>query len=617
MGELWHPIPRDEVVRDFVDAGAREATLPVAALESEGSLANVSAQDRSQREELVRQLRALPADALPNVRHFQTQVGCLNRCGFCSQHAGTTIWNMPRQALANLIAALKTVTLEHAMASGQVGPDPLNADGVFADGFIMPRAGLLGASRRDRPGVLYCYLDNDPAAYPYLDHMIQWLWQDLGVRVRIATVGYSRRNAMLDEMHRRIADTLADCLAGLRLSFSPYTYGWTAGAEAAGVASRDEFEHDTAAMLGTYRSLFLSDRKGRKGASVELRFRPLVKVQHVDVDIVAGRVVIRSGSYLVIQLEPDAQTGFAHITDPRSHRSTLDTAGTPCVVFRGPANVLEMQVADIVQALALGRDWSSDNVHSYEGLLHRLQNEDGPYFSVDAERTEVGDYSKFFYPKTQARPNAGMIDSERYHLNALLRAKRHGRDQTWDDVERVVTEVQTEATRLCDFDPAAARYIESEVVSLIRSYIRVLRLADYPSASYFDKEVSVDTGHICNLGRAYAEYRGIASRPDLPLTPRHERAFGLEGELAEEGSVWRIAITPQDARKHARGGRNVYRENPSVVFEKLNLANTATALGQSEQRYFFAFVAAERLGSADTRWFPVIPGHQLKVKDGE
>jgi hypothetical protein len=615
MGEFWTPLTGHEI--DGTSAGnSAGGAMAIAALQSEGSLGNVSSEDRVHRAELARQLRTLPAEALPNIRHFQTQVGCLNRCSFCSQHAGTTVWNMPRQALANLIAALKIVTLEQAVSARLVPADPLNADGVFADGFIMPQAGLLGASRKDRPGVVYCYLDNDPAAYPYLDLMIQWLWQDLGVKVRIATVGYSRRNSALQQMHQRIADTLTEGIAGLRLSFSPYTYGWTSAAQAAGVASRDEFEHDTATMLHTYRTLFLSDRKGRKGASVELRFKPLVRVQEVDLDVVAGRVVIRCGSYLAVQLKPDEHPEFATITDPRGHRCTLDSRGSPCVVYRGLGELLDSHMDEIVDVTVAGQPWRGHGVSSYTGVLHRLQNDDGSYFAIDAERTDKGDYSKFFYPKTPTRPNAGMIDSERYHLNALLEAKRTGIDRTWDDVEQVIRRLEGESQRLRDFDPAAATYIEREVVGLIRSYVRILQLADYPSESYFDKDLSVDTGHICNLGRAFSEYRGIASRPDLPLTPKHERAFGTDGELAEEGNVWRIAITPQDQRRSARGGRNVFRDQPSIVFERLNLANTATAAGQSEERHFIGFPAADRLSSDDTRWFPVIPGHLSKEKNG-
>ena len=41
---------------------------------------------------LLAQLRQIPKEAFAQMRIFQPQVGCFNRCGFCSQGAGTDIW---------------------------------------------------------------------------------------------------------------------------------------------------------------------------------------------------------------------------------------------------------------------------------------------------------------------------------------------------------------------------------------------------------------------------------------------------------------------------------------------------------------------------------------------
>lgn len=583
------------------------AQLPIAALQSEGSIADLSIEDLGIRVDLIKELRKLPADALSNIRHFQTQVGCLNRCGFCSQGAGKTLWNMPRQALANLISALKTVCLENALERGLIKGNPLDGNQVFASDFVMPALGLLGDQRKDRPGVIYCYLDNDPAAYPHLDDMIQWLHEDLGVKVRIATVGYSRRNPMIQQMHERISESLLDGIAGLRLSFSPYTYGWTDMAQSRGDASRDEFELDTATLLSTYRKLFL-ERKGRKGACIELRFRPLIETAPVRIEDVDGRMVIRCGSYLVVQASAEALK-VANITDARCHGNDLDVDGSACLVVRASKEALEEHFSGIVEALINGSELPIQVSTVYHGLLHRLRNDDGEYFSVDAERTKAGVYSKFFYPKTDARPKAGMIDGERYHLNAMMAAKQLGLSSTWDHVDLLLNGLEAKAADVEAIDAGAARYIRDEVVGLLQSYVRTLKLARYPSETYFDKEHSVDTGHICNLGRAYSEYKAIASRPDLPLTPKHERAFGPSGELAEEGIAWRLAVTPQDSAKNARGERNTYQEQPSILIEKLDLAMTATSTGQSKARYFIRTQPIQRITLQDSLLFPVIPGH--------
>lgn len=84
--------PSIESVDTFGSYSHKNSVVQLAALESEGSLQAVSIEDQRRREQLVSQIRALPRDALQTMRHFQTQVGCLNRCSFCSQSAGTTLW---------------------------------------------------------------------------------------------------------------------------------------------------------------------------------------------------------------------------------------------------------------------------------------------------------------------------------------------------------------------------------------------------------------------------------------------------------------------------------------------------------------------------------------------
>lgn len=597
--------------RPCVEPSASIRRLPLAALQSEGSLQDVSVDDRQRRSELVHQLRALPCEALQNLRHFQTQVGCLNRCSFCSQSAGTTLWNMSRGDLANLVAAMKVVALEWAVDAREVCEDPLNSSGVFVTAFVMPTHGLIGNRRADRPGVIYCYLDNDPAAYPHLDDLIQLLHEDLGVQVRIATVGYSRHNPAIQAMHQRISSTLMSGVAGLRLSFSPYTHGWTRAAERMGAATRDEFERDIANMLHTYRSTFLSPRKGRKGACVELRFRPLVVSNDVQVLEMEGRTVLRSGPYLVIQMAAHQALDIANIIDARSHGTELSLSGEPCWLVYGHEQILDEEmralIASLVQGTSLPKAVSCRNA-----LLHRLQNEDGEYFAVDAERHLNVVKAKYFYPKTHQRPGAGYIDGERYLLNLLVDAKAACRNQSWADAERIVGSLRDLAEDLDGHDSRTAVYIREEVIEVLQSYIRILNLAGFPASAFFDKELSVDTGHICNLGRAYREYKAIASRPDLPLTPNHERAFGLTGELAEEGEAWRLAISPVHGKtspNSARGKRNAYRSAPSILMERLDLAMTATPGGQSRERFFLKTESIERVSIQEARALPLTPGH--------
>lgn len=581
--------------------------LKIAALQSEKSINNVSMYDQIQRQNLVEQLRQIPPEALDNLRHFQAQIGCLNRCSFCSQSAGTTLWNMSREALANFIAALKTVCLEWALKHERISCQPLNNEHVFSNAFQMPKFGLLGARRNDRPGVIYCYLDNDPSNYPHLDDLIQWLHEDLGVQVRIATVGYSRRNIIMQNMHQKISNHLMHAIAGLRLSFSAYTHGYTDALN----TSRDEFERDTAGFLTTYKNTFLSQKRGRKTACIELRFKPLVVSQPVTVLNYNGHLVIYSGSYLVIQQNSSDMEKNALICDPHDHGKKLSVDGTPCFIIRAKVDVLEDAWESAVKCVITGQKLPSNFSTQQIGVLHHLNNEDGDYYAINAERTSQGVHAKFFYPLTGCRPSSGMIDGERYHLNTLLTLSSQGLNQSWNDFEKLIDMLTITANNLEIYDSIEAKYVRKEVIELVQSYARVLQYANYPVSAYFDKNLSVDTGHICNLGRAYYEYKAIASRPDLPLTPDHERAFGQMGELAEEGIAWRIAITPNStisSGSNARGKRNIYQEKPMIMIEKLDLSLTATSHGQAQDRYFISSESSSHFTLKDMLHFPLIPG---------
>lgn len=183
----------------------------VAVLESEGSLSKVSKEDLESRLLLIEAFRSLPKEVITNLRHLLPQAGCLNQCSFCSQSAAPTVWQLTEAALRNLFSAIKTVSLEIAMshvASGNqtyLTSNALSPEGIFLPSFKMPEFGLVGYGRTNhRPGVIYPYLDNDIASYPFFLQYAKYLKEDLGARVRLSTVGYSRHNQQLQKMHEQI-----------------------------------------------------------------------------------------------------------------------------------------------------------------------------------------------------------------------------------------------------------------------------------------------------------------------------------------------------------------------------------------------------------------------------
>lgn len=142
-------------------------------------------EDYEERKRIINALEnEVDSNVLGKIRHFQPQIGCLNACSICSKHARSNVawWNIKRQR--NVIAAIKHVALKFRKEKPYISWDRDN----------------------HRSGVIFSYLDNDIGNYYYLNEFIQLMYAELGVSTRISTVGYSRHNELLNEMHKKIND---------------------------------------------------------------------------------------------------------------------------------------------------------------------------------------------------------------------------------------------------------------------------------------------------------------------------------------------------------------------------------------------------------------------------
>ena len=219
---------------------------------------------------LAEQLEQLPDEAFTRLQYLQTQVGCLNRCAFCSQQAGMQVWQLSATGLADLTAALAQVTGRRGLR-------------------------LAAARHTHRPGVIFPYLDNDIRSYAHLGDLARYCAEDLSVRLRISTVGYSRRNAHLAAMHARIVAEHADVVAGVRFSLTPYTVGYR--------TDRGEYQADLAAALRTWRPYVDRVGPGAATAAVELRFAPLIGITDLFDEVVDGRRILCAPPHLLVSLE--------------------------------------------------------------------------------------------------------------------------------------------------------------------------------------------------------------------------------------------------------------------------------------------------------------------------
>jgi hypothetical protein len=554
----------------------------VVALEDEKSIANLSAEDITARKVLIDKFLKLPSEVFTKLRYFQPQVGCLNKCSFCSQSAGQKIWQFTKSGIRNIVAAIKFVAVIKAPDSYLQNKEVFSKEGVFEKDFKMPKYGLVSYQRNYKPGVVYPYLDNDPSLYPYLDTFLEISWKDLGVKTRLTTVGYSRKNSLLQKMHERINSKLTDTISKIVLSYSQYPFGWR--------TSQKEYILDCENFLKTYKSSVM--RRGRGFLSVEFKFKPLVKVADTQVYKINRRQVLHSGPYLLISLHEDPDVTPTKLKEIRGHSVILDRRPEKYLMIASDKLVDEKRWLNVANIIITKNMLCKEDVQKFINIpclirevnFYVMKNEDGIYYAIDPEIRDNGFFAKQFYPKTK-RKNSGYIDSERYFLNTLIAYKKSkGLDRTsefleatWEDVDAVIENIKLEAIHYKSIIAEVEEYIIKEVLPLVEGYVKYLRNSGYPPSYFFDKEFTIDTGIICNLGRATYEFKGLASREDLPLTPQEERAFGVISSLSQDGKVWRISPVPfiqndEEATVSMIGKDNIASKKQLLSIQEMNLS---------------------------------------------
>ncbi|WP_177154316.1 hypothetical protein [Actinosynnema pretiosum] len=508
------------------------------------------------RRDIAEQLRQLPEEALTRIQYFQPQVGCFNRCAFCSQHAGTDVWQFSRTGLRDLFAALGAVTAE--------------------------RGSGLGGGREHKPRVLFPYLDNDIGSYLHLDEYVALARDVLGCTVRMTTVGFSEHNEDLVRVHRRVAEQLHDGIAGLRLSITPFTAGWTEAAQRRGETSRAQFVADLATTLRTYRVLLERRGLNRESLSAEFRFRPLAVRAEVEESEVDGRHVLRVGPHLLVSSERSGPPETAEVTALSVNLlGRRDITASPEPVFSRDGSPYLL----LTDARSTGRPAQELIAQSATAarrvLVWRLENADGAYYAVDPLFADDGSvHTLNIYPATDRR-KSGYQDSTRFLLNALLEHKRRlgrGRreelpDATPRDVAGVLGILRARGKALAETDPTAAEHIRHEVLPLVADYARALLGAGLPASLFFSRQFTLDTGPAINQGRALVLFKGLSTTEDTPISPWQER-----GDLisASKGHVWRLAPAPFALGANPRpgsaqrGGKNTTATAPSLIVQEVD-----------------------------------------------
>ncbi len=508
---------------------------------------NISNDDYKIRKQLYNEFQMLPPDFLARMRHFQPQIGCFNNCSFCSKFSvcQSEYWGV--SAIRNVISAVKYTALNY------VHDEPL----------------LAWSRVEHRLGVNFPYLDNDIGSYPYLDKFIELCYKELGVKTRISTVGFSRHYSKLNAMHQFIASSnLIMALAGVRLSISQYGRVFE---DTNANTSLEEYQHDISNFLRIYKPYYDKFGSGSRKMCVELRYNPLV----VNAPVVIGQfkdyMVIGTGNYLFMSEEQNIQLKESFVSDPYVHALTLSEKPVYFKEYHLPFMVEnEQQLYEYLDGNSI------KPIRTCE--VYKFHNNDGDYYAINPRLEATGNYGFNVYPKTPKRKEAGYIITERFFLNALYEFKRRLQlslrdkynNSTWSDVHQVLSICHDIASNyLKNGKQEKYEYIINHVLPLIQVYVRALKEAGYPSDVFFDSKFTIDTGMICNLGRAINLFKGLTTTLNEPLTPTHERNYGRHcSTMKQENYVWRLSCGYDD----------------NVIIEKLDLFNTASKNGQTSFR---------------------------------
>lgn len=522
---------------------------------------------------LINAFEKMPVEFFSRMRHLQPQIGCLNCCSICSKFASKNSEYWTKNQIDNVVYALKTVGMKYKKT--------------------LP---LLVWNREEyRPGVIFSYLDNDIGSYPYLDYYLEKMYYELGVKTRISTIGFSRHNEKLNEVHKKINENLLETLAGVRLSFTPYAIGWQDNEN----FSKKDYALDMANFLDIYKEYYNYAGSGSRQMCVEIRYKPLCKSAEVITTDILGHYIIICDKYLFISKNKNIHFNISQVDDAYNHRISINNAPILFNKYYLKESISNRQIEEIIHGTYINNDKCiliRENCKAY-----MFENREGIYYTFDPHIEEDGCYGIQIYPYNEKRKKSGYLITERYFLNVLFKYVKNidPENATWENVEEVLNLLKESSVEYKNKGmKEISDYIDNEILDTLNWYVYALKNTNYEPNVFFNANFTIDTGIICNLGRGYEEFKEITSMYNEPLTPTHERNYGNKlSTMTQEGSVWRLSCGFND----------------EIIIEELELAKTASQRGQiSFYTRFPSNVENERVKYSSLKSDYIVPGQRRK-----
>ncbi|MEU6718257.1 hypothetical protein ABZ897_42895 [Nonomuraea sp. NPDC046802] len=372
-----------------------------------------------------------------------------------------------------------------------------------------------------------------------------------------------------------------------------------------------------AATRSLYRPVFDQLGHGPATAAVEMRFAPLLDTAQVTDTVIDGRHVLACGPHLLISLHEH------HGELPLTEVERLDERTQPVLSTSGRCYlhlVSDHLDADppTVRSVLAGQVTVPHRTRTVTVFPSRTRTATTSPPTPDFHNN--GTFPALhLYPATESRKRSGYTDATRHVLNTLLAykaARGLGRRDPFPTVTfaDVLARLEAATAELGQgVNRRAAEHLADTVLPLQASYAEALELAGYPTAAFFSRNFTIDTGQIVNQGRAMGLFRGLVSLDGEP--PREERGFGTASLSSVRGPIWRIApipFIPNGTLPLAiAGGKNTTADRPTLVIEELDpchlrpvMRGTCTSL----RRYTVTGVELEHLSLDEGRAELAMPG---------
>ncbi len=458
---------------------------------------------------------------------FQSSVGCANSCAMCSQWASSWVTRLTRNSLSRVLGWLKKVV---EVKNWERWP-------------------LLGQNRSHKPWIIFPYLDTDVGSDPNLGYLVEILWKNFGCKTRISTVGFSRHNKALQEMHKDIASRLRQLIEGFRISLTPYTENFFS----------EDYPLDIVNLLDIYLPLIGDRWVWRDVFACELRFPPFIQLWDVEIWIFWWRFFIRSSDYCFIA-DNEWSVPESKISHIESTKVQFDRPGIIWKIYSW--NGLSVRK---LEELIITEDYQ-------EAQLYYLKNVDWDLFAVNPLVSEMWFHALHFLPKTLTRKQAGVINSTRPFMNAMIEYKKlKGIDWRsklkWWNIDDFLIFFRN-YIQIHAHPDILRNFWTDQIFPVILVASEIIKRSRIDDDVFFDPGFLVDTWHIVNQWRAKGIFCGLVSRSDEPITVNEMKGYADRNSIwTSRGIIYRLSPVVSSG---VGGLRNIVRGGSGLVLSGLH-----------------------------------------------